>query len=482
MSRVGILGGGEQAWPSLNKTYNAYLNALAERHSVTELGADDMIPADMELVINFSGDQGWKALGDARRPPIAFALHGGAVLDYHFIKGQIANFRPGDCFIGNCESDRRVVESLFRGSGPLTHVLPLPVAADLRDEASRTEARKILNLHVSEFVVLVVARLVSQKNIHHVLELVAEALAHKPDFPIKLIIVGNFWSEYPVLKVPGQKYHRLLQQLIKKRAIAKHLILLPGSLPEDDLENVFLASDVAISMSHSIDENFGYFAVEAMGYGVPVIGTAYGGQKDSIKDGISGWPVPTWLTNLGIRSSFSGLGRMLTEIGLDAVRDMGISAHNIVKEEYSYSKFADRINNIVTTSLCSKNIMNDGPVEYVEFLETPNLANDSADYSCIFENDSLEKYKDPISFFVSRSVPALDHDSIVVPFCEFCRISNQYLSLDPSWPFLVTLSEAEDVFMQRLLREGQSVVNYLNFDICDRLLKDGIIIPGGLRD
>jgi glycosyltransferase involved in cell wall biosynthesis len=472
---IGILGGGNQAWPSLNKTYASYLMALDTDHTISELGITDPVPNGVDLLVNFSGNRGWELLGINDRPPIAFVLHGGAVLNHSFIRDHISSFCPGDCFIGNCSSDWSIIQNLCVGDAPPAHVLRLPVQADCRDEKAGEFVRHQLGISEDEIVLLIVARLVPQKNVHHALDVVAEAMALNTTLRIKVIIVGNFWSEYPILKTKGQKYHKILQDIVQKKKLGKNLILFPGSLSEKDLRDAYLAGDLAISLSHSIDENFGYFALEAMGYGIPVIGTAYGGQKCSIKRGISGWPVPTWLTDNGIRSSYVGLGKMISTMNRPQLKERGARANDFVKCKFSFLSFKNELNNIISQST------HEYDLKYFKkyVVKSSNSKNCDQSINCSFEFDDLEMYRIPISIYVNDNIPDINIDDSIILSGEICKISNTYLSLDPCWPFSVQLDPSEDELMQKILNNGSAIVDVDNFDICVRFISMGIALPEG---
>lgn len=473
---IGILGGGKQAWPSLNKTYASYLMALDTDHTISELGITDPVPNDVDILVNFSGNRGWELLGIIDRPPIAFVLHGGGVLNHSFIRDHISSFRPGDCFIGNCTSDRSIIQNLCVGDAPPAHVLRLPVQADCRDEKTAEFVRHQLGISEDEIVLLIVARLVPQKNVHHALDIVAEALALNTTLRIKVIIVGNFWSEFPILKTKGQKYHKILQDIVQKKFLGENLILFPGSLSEKDLRDAYLAADLAISLSHSIDENFGYFALEAMGYGIPVIGTAYGGQKCSIKRGISGWPVPTWLTNTGIRSSYAGLGKMISTMSRPRLKERGAQANDFVKCKFSFLSFENELNNIISQS------MREHDLNFLKkYIAKNSINSKNCDplVNCYFEFDDLEMYRIPISIYVNDNIPDINIGDSIILSGKICRISNTYLSLDPCWPYSVQLDPREEELMQKILNNGRVIVDADNFDICARFISIGITLPEG---
>jgi hypothetical protein len=60
-------------------------------------------------------------------------------------------------------------------------------------------------------------------------------------------------------------------------------------------------ADVFVNLTLHHDENFGFAQVEAMSAGLPVLGTAWGGLKDTIIDGKSGFLIDTWMSDYGVR-------------------------------------------------------------------------------------------------------------------------------------------------------------------------------------
>lgn len=61
------------------------------------------------------------------------------------------------------------------------------------------------------------------------------------------------------------------------------------------------AADIFISLSDNIQETFGLTPVEAMAAGLPVVVSDWDGYKDTVRDGVDGFRVPTWMPppNLG---------------------------------------------------------------------------------------------------------------------------------------------------------------------------------------
>ena len=63
--------------------------------------------------------------------------------------------------------------------------------------------------------------------------------------------------------------------------------------------NCWAAADLFISLSDGIQETFGLTPIEAMAAGLPVVVSDWNGYKDTIRDGVDGFRIPTWPPALG---------------------------------------------------------------------------------------------------------------------------------------------------------------------------------------
>jgi starch synthase len=55
------------------------------------------------------------------------------------------------------------------------------------------------------------------------------------------------------------------------------------------------AADLFVSLSDNIQETFGLAPIEAMAAGLPVVVTDWDGYKDTVRDGVDGFRIPTWM-------------------------------------------------------------------------------------------------------------------------------------------------------------------------------------------
>jgi starch synthase len=84
---------------------------------------------------------------------------------------------------------------------------------------------------------------------------------------------------------------------------------------KDDLRyrKAWQAADAFVSLSDNIQETFGLTPVEAMAAGLPVVVSDWNGYKDTVRDGVDGFRVPTILPPAGVGSDLA----MRHALGLD---------------------------------------------------------------------------------------------------------------------------------------------------------------------
>ena len=65
------------------------------------------------------------------------------------------------------------------------------------------------------------------------------------------------------------------------------------------------AADIFISLADNIQETFGLTPIEAMAAGLPVVVTDWDGYRETIRDGIDGFRIPTWMPPPGEGGDFA---------------------------------------------------------------------------------------------------------------------------------------------------------------------------------
>lgn len=147
----------------------------------------------------------------------------------------------------------------------------------------RLRARQALGLSASDFIVLQLGRLVPRKGTDNVIR----ALAHLPaSVPARVVVVGGDTAEPDEARTP---------ELARLRGIAQECgvasrVLFTGHRDRSELRTFYAAANVFVTTPWY--EPFGITPLEAMACGIPVIGSAVGGVKHTVVDGMTGFLVP----------------------------------------------------------------------------------------------------------------------------------------------------------------------------------------------
>ncbi len=222
-----------------------------------------------------------------------------------------------DALVCTSLSVRRTVERLLSGYGDYLEercgsrpaldlqlpVIPLGVSASDfpqggEAEQARALLRNKLEIADEDVALLFMGRLVFYAKAHPIpMFLAAERAARESGKRLVLLMAGWFETERE-----GEEF---------KAAAAKHCpsvrtLFLDGREAEIR-KNVWAASDIFISLSDNIQETFGLTPLEAMAAGVPVIVSDWDGYRESVRDGIEGFRVPTLLPAAGASRDLASL-------------------------------------------------------------------------------------------------------------------------------------------------------------------------------
>jgi D-inositol-3-phosphate glycosyltransferase len=220
------------------------------------------------------------ALGRVRRlsqgqadgfPDVRFAIEEGLMQD-------------ADRIIAECEQDREDMETLYGADPDRIDIAPCgfdseefwPVTASARDH---------LGLSPDEFIMLQLGRMVPRKGIDNVIQSVAELRRHHGIHARLMVVGGN--SEKPDPDATPELGR--LMALAHALGVAEQVTFV-GQRPRADLRYFYSAANVFVTTPWY--EPFGITPVEAMACSTPVIGSAVGGIKSTVRDGETGFLVP----------------------------------------------------------------------------------------------------------------------------------------------------------------------------------------------
>jgi glycosyltransferase involved in cell wall biosynthesis len=212
--------------------------------------------------------------------------------------------QPWDAVICTSHAVKAMVESVLasqeeylrsrlgatRNPRPQLPVIPLGVAAESFNfsEGERKSAREALGLSPQAIAVLFVGRL-SYHDKAHPLALYQALEAAAEGKEIVLIECGWHADESIV-----QAY----SEAARAACPSVKTMFLDGREPAQ-LQTAWRVADIFCSLSDSIQETFGLTPVEAMAAGLPVVVADWDGYKDTVRDGIDGFRIPTLMPAAG---------------------------------------------------------------------------------------------------------------------------------------------------------------------------------------
>lgn len=120
--------------------------------------------------------------------------------------------------------------------------------------------------------------------------LALENTAKRTGKTIRLLLCGTF---------PSAAIEKVFREEAHSFAPSIKLIVLNGA-NEQSRHIAWSAADIFTSFSDNIQETFGLTPVEAMAAGLPVVVSDWNGYKDTVRDGIDGFRIPTWAPPPGL--------------------------------------------------------------------------------------------------------------------------------------------------------------------------------------
>lgn len=188
-------------------------------------------------------------------------------------------------------------------------------------------ARRVLHIALNRTIVLYVGRIERRKGIDTLLGAMARVVELMPERrkTLRVYISGGepkrkWKSEMPVVK---EERDRLVS--IAKQLKIEDMVRFIGGIDRENLPYYYSASDVTVVPSYY--EPFGLVPLESMACGCPVIASRVGGLQFTIKEGKTGYLVPSRDTNafaekIAFLISHPTIRKTMRENGIDRVKHM----------------------------------------------------------------------------------------------------------------------------------------------------------------
>lgn len=169
---------------------------------------------------------------------------------------------------------------------PQLPIIPLGVHADAFEPsaAAKAEARRQMGVAEESVVVLFVGRLAFHGKAHPLVMYQAlEQAAQATQRPVVLVECG--WHANNAIQ-------KAFSQAAAAACPSVRVITVDGRVPAQ-LRMAWQLADVFCSLSDNIQETFGITPIEAMAAGLPVVVTDWDGYRDTVRDGLDGFRIPT---------------------------------------------------------------------------------------------------------------------------------------------------------------------------------------------
>jgi Glycosyl transferases group 1 len=319
-------------------------------------------------------------------------------------------------------------------------ILQIPLAVDRRSlmPRSRANSRSAIGIRGDKLVMGFVGRMHPQKNFYHFLFLLSQL---RPRIDVVGLVVGGP-PEYAYANWHSLSLHKeRLNQFIKAHHLSEVLCWHPEVKCDEDLSALYSAMDVLFHPTQMLDENFGYVPIEALACGTPVVGTAWGGLKDTLFEGDFEQTYATWCSAGGPRSDLRAAFKLLSRI-LRAKNDSQFRERcRTHTEKYDLESYARKIQQAVriTSSRTEQPIQrlyfNDLPSRWNGPLEIPDIQVTLEEGASVWS-----KRRRFSEYYASEKIPAIAGNGRFAYPAPVTGGSGEYRLHDPTWPMRACLS------------------------------------------
>lgn len=170
-------------------------------------------------------------------------------------------------------------------------VIPLGIHTEdfIFSDAQRSQARQAIGAHDQTLVVLFIGRLSFHAKAHPLAMYQALELAAKGR---KAVLVECGWYA-------NDHIRSAFTEAAHSACPGVQFVTLDGRNAQDRA-TAWASADVFCSLSENIQETFGITPIEAMADGLSVVVSDWDGYKDTVRDGVDGFRIPTLMPSAGL--------------------------------------------------------------------------------------------------------------------------------------------------------------------------------------
>ncbi|MCM1008948.1 MAG: glycosyltransferase [Ruminococcus flavefaciens] len=268
----------------------------------------------------------------------------------HWLIENQTSFKRYDYIILNCTACQAIFDDLVKENSIQRVLIPFGVDTSVfYPITDKIAIRRKYNVPENAFIMVYCGRINLQKNPFLLLSLLRILKDQYED--LRLMFIGSYddfyISEFSDGKSPDVKTE--FQKMINDFGLSSKIIFFENQNDPYLYSEMINMADIGINLTTLLSENFGYAAVEMQACGLPVIGAGWGGLKDTIIDGVTGFHINTVQSSYGARIN---LEQAKDRIHLliknnKKLKVMGKAARENVEKNYSSKVFAANIQNII---------------------------------------------------------------------------------------------------------------------------------------
>lgn len=429
--------------------FEADRNDLGGGNRVNWLCAE-ILRAEFEEVPSASGavlqahSFNWKAPA----PPRRLFIDHGSFADAGFWAFVAPGLRASDTIIVSSSVCAQVAGKIIEAGGPLILTVPFPVdlglfaPADDRGSTRRAMA-EATGVPSDGPWLLVVSGFVRRKN-HHLAVLFLRAL--QKEIPEARLLVVGATPRHP----SSLAYREAVEDLARASGMDPRVHFL-GHLPHSRLSGLMAAADLLLHFTNCRLENFGLVVAEAMAAGLPVIAADWGGLRDLVIPGQTGFLAGTYLTPLGPRTDWQSAVRPARDLLRNHAAWVGFSRNSREQAEKSLGEVTFRQHfAAAVTGAMKREIMEDvGPTFTPEGTELrmrtislnalhPEIKDAGDEFRLLMRTDEGRHYR-LLAGPAASSVrpPRIGRLSRLYPVVTWREASGAIRIEDPAWPGVV---------------------------------------------